>query len=49
MTLQKEYELVCQIFNDNFKMENDTDEFKRKAFMNPSNWISASHYIEKQV
>lgn len=23
MTLQKEYELVCQIFNDNFKVENN--------------------------
>lgn len=45
MTLQKEYELVCQIFNDNFKVENNDDEFKEKIFMNPSGWISASHII----
>ena len=45
MTLQKEYELVCQIFNDNFKIENDNNEFKEKVFMNPSMWISASHII----
>ena len=45
MTLQKEYELVCQIFNDNFKIENDKDDLKTKVFMNPSEWISAYHIL----
>ena len=45
MTLQKEYELVCQIFNDNFKIENDKNDLKTKVFMNPFEWISASHII----
>lgn len=45
MTLQKEYELVCQIFNDNFKVEGENNELKKKVFMNPSVWISASHII----
>lgn len=45
MTLQKEYELVCKIFNDNFKLENDNNEFKEKVFLNPSQWVSASHIL----
>lgn len=45
MTLQKEYELVCQIFNGNFKIENDKNDLKTKVFMNPSEWVSASHII----
>ena len=45
MTLQKEYELVCQIFNDNFKIENDKNDLKTKVFMNPSEWISAYHIL----